>query len=46
VSREMKLLRNLVGDNRDTLCMRVIVTFKLVDSLRKLCERFSRTFID
>ena len=42
----MKLLRDLVGNHGDSLRMRILVTFKLVYSLRKLYERIRRGFVD
>jgi hypothetical protein len=46
VSREMKLVRDLIGNDRNALRVRVIVAFKLVYSLRELYERFRRSFVD
>jgi hypothetical protein len=46
VSREMKLVCELVGDDGDALRVRIIVAFKLIYSLRELYERFRRGFVD
>src|SRR5689334_24137198 len=42
----MKLLRDLIGDDGDALCVRVVVAFKLVGRLCELDERIRRSFVD
>jgi hypothetical protein len=46
VSREVKLMRDLVGNDGDALGVRVIVAFKLIYGLRELYERFRSGFVD
>jgi hypothetical protein len=46
VPREMKLLRDLIRDNRDALRVRVLVALELIGRLRELYESLSRRAID
>src|SRR6185503_8943916 len=46
VPRKMKLLRDLIRDNRDALRMRVLVALELIGRLRELYKSLSRRAID